>query len=164
MFGQEYPITYCNEAIQIGFRLGKMLELPKIYAIDDDSEMDDSIVKHFNEVQMQQFQKYSEKLIYRGDPNDIKAQYDFKNSSQWSYNNHMLYILINAVNTDKTYNGTDVAAQWYKRNLRIFSNIQALCRDCDKLFVIYGAGHLAILQQLINSCDDMKLIDYDKVI
>lgn len=37
MFGQKYPITYNNESIQIGYRLGKMLAHSKVYAIDDDT-------------------------------------------------------------------------------------------------------------------------------
>lgn len=37
MFGQRCPITYNNEAVQIGCRLGKTLKHSKIYAIDNDT-------------------------------------------------------------------------------------------------------------------------------
>ena len=45
MFGQTYPITYNNEAIQIGYKLGKLLNLDDIYAIDEDIDLGESATK-----------------------------------------------------------------------------------------------------------------------
>ena len=45
MFGQTCPITYNNEAIQIGYKLGKLLNLDDIYAIDEDIDLGESATK-----------------------------------------------------------------------------------------------------------------------
>ena len=45
MFGETYPITYNNESIQIGYRLGKLLGLNKVYAIDDDTILDMGVMR-----------------------------------------------------------------------------------------------------------------------
>ena len=49
--------------------------------------------------------------------------------------------------------------KWYERNLKIFSNIQNLCKNSNRLFIIYGAGHLQILRDLINASENLTLVD-----
>ena len=45
MYGKTYPITYDNESIQIGYRLGKLLKHSKIHAIDDDTILNMDILQ-----------------------------------------------------------------------------------------------------------------------
>jgi hypothetical protein len=46
------------------------------------------------------------------------------------------------------YQNTDLATNWYKRNLRIFTNIMEVTEPGDRLLLIIGAGHLKILREL----------------
>lgn len=46
------------------------------------------------------------------------------------------------------YQNTDLATNWYKRNLRIFTNIMEVTEPGDRLLLIIGAGHLKILRDL----------------
>jgi hypothetical protein len=46
------------------------------------------------------------------------------------------------------YENTDYATNWYKRNLRIFTNIMEVTEPGDRLLLIIGAGHLKILRDL----------------
>ncbi|WP_408646595.1 DUF5694 domain-containing protein [Vallitalea okinawensis] len=71
----------------------------------------------------------------------------------------MTYLETNNINTNNSYDGSLYVSKWYERNLKIFSNIQELCKDCDRLFVIYGAGHLQILKNFINASDNLMLVD-----
>ena len=48
------------------------------------------------------------------------------------------------------------------RNLKIFSNIQRLATKNERVFIIFGAGHLQILRDLINADSNLKLVDIDK--
>jgi len=52
--------------------------------------------------------------------------------------------------------------KWYMRNLKIFANLQKLCENYNRVFLLYGAGHLYILRELINQCEDMELVNYRK--
>ena len=46
MFGKRVPISYKNECIQIGYRLGKRLGLEKIHAVDEDAETGGALFAH----------------------------------------------------------------------------------------------------------------------
>lgn len=61
---------------------------------------------------------------------------------------------------DKEYFGVDfTTGWWYNRNLRIFRNIQRInAKPTDRILVIYGAGHLNILNTLFDCCPEFKLI------
>lgn len=92
----------------------------------------------------------------------IIDMYRYYNTQEWSLKNHGLYLSMNSINTNGRYEGSVLVAKWYERNLKIFSNIQNLCKDCQRVFVVYGAGHLQILRDFINSCDDLALTDVEK--
>lgn len=49
MFGGKHHVTYNNEAIQIGYRLGKILNTQEIYAIDDDTIIESIVTERANE-------------------------------------------------------------------------------------------------------------------
>ena len=50
---------------------------------------------------------------------------------------------------------------WYARNLRIFRNIQAIATEPDdRIMVIFGAGHLGILRQQLESYPGMELVEF----
>ena len=44
------------------------------------------------------------------------------------------------------YSGADILATWFERNLRIFSNLHRISEPGDRVFVIYGAGHIPHLR------------------
>lgn len=46
------------------------------------------------------------------------------------------------------YQNTDLATNWYKRNLRIFTNITEITEPADRLLLLIGAGHVKILRDL----------------
>lgn len=161
MFGQTYPITYNNEAIQIGYRLGKMLEHSKVYAIDDDTILNMEVMNNppssLKEA-MNAFHADMNKHI-----NDtIADMYKYYNSEEWSKLNHSIYIQANMISTGNHYAGAEMVTKWYERNLKIFSNIQRLAAKNERIFILYGAGHLQILRDLINADSNLKLVDVDK--
>ncbi len=155
MFGDTYPITYNNELIQIGYRLGKLLQLNNIYAIDDDTILDMNVISEPLTAAISALQNDMEK--HRDD--SIIDLYKYYNGEVWSKLNHNIYIKANAINSDNNYNGATMVSKWYERNLKIFSNIQKLAIDNKKIFILYGAGHLHILRELINSDNNLKLVN-----
>ena len=160
MYGGRYPIQYCNEAIQIAYRLGKVNKNDKIYAIDDDTGLNDIPEGETSEDIGAKIGHHLEKMkISSGNISDMLKRI---NSKEWSYHNKQLYILNNAIGAGKSYAGVDYVVEWYRRNLKIFANLQMICENerYKRVFVLYGAGHLYILRDLIKQCEGMELVDF----
>ncbi len=162
MFGITMLICYENETVQVGYRLGKELGLTRIYGIDEDMGMDETLFMNpSSDVKsaIQSMQDYNQ-----GYDDSIIEQYRFLNTDEWSRKNHNMYMAVNAENTDGHYNGSMTVLSWYERNLKIFSNIQRLAKNAQRIFIIYGSGHLQILRTLINETEGMTLADiYDYI-
>ena len=63
------------------------------------------------------------------------------------------------------YRGADVlSVWWYNRNLRIFRNIQRLTEGPeDRILVVIGNGHAAILRQLIEMSPEYDFVELSSV-
>lgn len=154
MFGKKYPITYNNECIQIGYRLGKLLNIEKVFAIDDDSIADDSIWGNPNDRLMVAIEKLKNDMeLHKED--SLADLYKYYNSNEWSKLNHSVYIQANTMNQQ----GVQYVTKWYERNLKIFSHIQSLAEKSERIFILYGAGHLKLLKDLIRADENMNLVD-----
>jgi hypothetical protein len=53
---------------------------------------------------------------------------------------------------------------WFNRNLRIFRNIQRIgYTEDDRILVLFGAGHIAILKYLFECTPEYELIEFEKL-
>jgi hypothetical protein len=61
------------------------------------------------------------------------------------------------------YQGADlISASWYNRNLRIFRNIQRITGGPeDRILVVIGNGHAAILRQLFEASPEYEFVELD---
>jgi hypothetical protein len=57
------------------------------------------------------------------------------------------------------YEKTDLATGWYKRNLRIVTNVIDITEPGDRVFVLFGAGHKKILSDLFAENPKYCLVD-----
>ena len=58
------------------------------------------------------------------------------------------------------YANTDEVTNWYKRNLRIFTNINRITDfPNDRILLVIGAGHLRILKNLASDAPYFCLVD-----
>ncbi len=55
--------------------------------------------------------------------------------------------------------GPDMAANWYRRNFRIAANLLALAEEGDRIVVIYGAGHIPVLEHVLRSIQSYRVVD-----
>lgn len=162
MFGQKYPITYNNESIQIGYRLGKMLAHSKVCAIDDDTILNMDVMYNKPPSSLKEAMNALHADMNKHMNDTIVDMYKYYNSEEWSKLNHSIYIQANMISAGNNYAGAEMVTKWYERNLKIFSNIQRLADTYRRIFIIYGAGHLKILRDLINADSNLKLIDAGK--
>ena len=157
-YGSIVPFESVNEIVQVGFRLGKKLNLDKIYGIDEDLELSDEL---FNKITPYiDLDGFLEKMrIITEQAKDLNGLYSILNSDECIAVDHDLYIEMNKINPGK-YEGSQLVSQWYERNLKIFSNLQNICEKEDKVLVLIGSSHLKILKELIIASSEMELVDF----
>ena len=147
-----------SEKEQIGFRLARQLDHRTVYPIDNRMMLDQSQVGAALEanpalgVYMGNIQTIGEtaldsmstwlstgtigNMLYR------MNQPEFLRLAHEPYH-HLLKIVMG-----DTYAGPDVVSVWYQRNLRIYANLARIAEPGDRVFVLYGQGHIPILRQL----------------
>ena len=90
-----------------------------------------------------------------------KQLYRFTNTPEYlSFLKNSNADLFLHVNTDGNFEGADVAADFYKRNLRIFANINRLeISPEDRVLVLNGATHVAFFHEFMKSSPKYNVVD-----
>lgn len=159
-----------NENEQIGFRLAKQLGHSQIYCVDDRGvgfpygEMVDYATKNNQMNVLARGQKFAEKFMKTQveNLNKMTVRQFLKQMNQPAYlkSGHSFYMDFCKVGKGQDYPGADLVADWYKRNIRIFSNINKVTTSSeDRILVIFGAGHAPILRELIDYAEDYELVE-----
>lgn len=90
-----------------------------------------------------------------------KQLYRFTNSPE--YLNFLFNVnadLMTYVNTENNFEGADTAAEFYKRNLRIYANFnRAEITPEDRVLVLYGAAHVAFFHDFMNRSHKYDVVD-----
>ena len=60
-----------------------------------------------------------------------------------------MYLSTNSIGANDGYSGATASASWWERNFRMFANIQQQAEPGQRIIAIGGAGHMAILKQLL---------------
>ena len=76
--------------------------------------------------------------------------------------NKGLYIATNAVDAGGGFSGADASASWWHRNFRMYANVQKAAAPGDRVLVIAGSGHTAILKDLLAIDGDREADDVSK--
>jgi hypothetical protein len=156
-----------NEVEQIGFRLDRELGHKTVYPVDVDGE--------FPYPRLVSFAKASGRskeldAISAGFGAMVKAQGEYLDS-------HTILETLVSMNADERvaqeiglyhrmahlgepgdWAGADLLADWYRRNMRIYSNVAGLAdAPSERVLVIYGSGHLGWLRQAVASDPTLRL-------
>jgi hypothetical protein len=73
--------------------------------------------------------------------------------------NRAAYVLTNHAGTDDNFVGADAAASWWHRNFRMYAIVQRHAQPGERVLVIGGQGHIAILRQLLEDDADRQAVD-----
>jgi uncharacterized protein DUF5694 len=161
----KYTLTR-NEIDQIGYRLAKELGHSTIYAIDIDGEFPFQSIINFARAsgRSKELEAIESEVGAM-----VKAQNDYLAS-------HTVLETLRYINADERiaqdvgyyfryahfgergdWPGAELLASWYRRNIRIFSNIAQLAGPNERILIIYGYGHLGWLQQDVANDPTMRL-------
>ena len=162
-----------SEDQQIGFRLAKKLNLEKLYCVDDWGGLYDKTLKLMQDDSSEQYKSFERSFsetsdsLYRYEPemifksNGIIAEIVELNKRENIVSSLGNYLIGHFKFECEPYDYTGVdfeTGRWFNRNLRIFRNIQRIEAGADdRILVIYGSGHLNVLNYLFEASPEYRL-------
>lgn len=168
-----------RESDQIGIRLMDELQLDTIYGIDAGSLMYDMFNSKDSTCFKNYFAPIFEEREERNNPFDKRYWDWYDKDDQLTYEMRLLDYF-KYQNDDKTiermhghyvlndqyddYNNMDgwFLLNWYSRNLRIIKNLQRIeSQSDDRILVLFGAGHIAILKQQLEASPEYELVKFN---
>jgi hypothetical protein len=156
-----------NEIEQLGFRLAKELGHKNVYAVDADGEFPfprlvkyakatgrsaelDALMAEIGEIVKAQNAYLASHTILE---TLLRMNADEKVARDLSFDYRQA-----ALGEPWDWAGADLLADWYRRNVRIYSNVMNLVESPnERILVIYGSGHLAWLQHAFGSNPNVRL-------
>lgn len=164
-----------DEEQQIGFRLAKKLKLNRLYCADSwgaDYEDVKQVLEGEDSVSKQKFMNFffnnadsilqssrKEKHIFK--TQGILAELKRTNRDKIPIESLGDYLvgIFKYETQENEYFGVDfTTGWWFSRNLRIFRNIQRInATPEDRILVIYGAGHMNLLNLFFESSPEYNL-------
>jgi hypothetical protein len=147
-----------NEIYQLGFRIAKLSGLKAVQSFDHtdlqwQAEAMFEYAKQHDSPEMKTFNESIERVTQeeaqaRATEN-LRGLLMRANDEENDRQNMDLYLTTNAIGVGDGYAGADATASWWQRNFRMYANIQQAAQPGERLIVIGGQGHTAILKQLL---------------
>lgn len=167
-----YELT-ADERDQIGLRLAKKLGLKRVDAIDWNEDAPgkdedyDYIAWAKAHGRQAQYDAYLARVkAWVGDEAGFRRSHSVTewflqlNSPSYMATDAKLYFDLAQIGDDTMNPGAAWVGQWYARNLRIFNHIRALATSPnDRIFVVYGAGHLTYLRKDAVESEQFTLVE-----
>lgn len=155
-----------SEIEQLGFRLAKELGHTKLYAVDVKGEMNLGPLMEYAQKNdpafMAAFGQFMQEVIVPQQKSQTEkplgATLRMMNEQSTLDRGHRMYVAMTRTGAPGTYLGADQLAVWYERNIRIFANLARISAPGERILVMYGAGHVSILQQLARDMPGMKVV------
>ncbi|RWU07331.1 DUF5694 domain-containing protein [Pedobacter chitinilyticus] len=175
---QKYPgnkFYQESEIFQLAFRAAKKCDNAQLYAIDIQTKFPfDEVMKAIQEARQDQLaQTIQDKIAKMGKKEDEdRKKYNLtqlllaKNTAQARKNDYSDYVsLFNKAGKLHDFRGANLVSEWYRRNLLMYSMVQKNVTPKDeRIMVVLGAGHIAVLKQLVDLDQNMKAVDLHEVL
>lgn len=160
-----------DEIYQLGFRIGKNLDIPVIFCVNDWGRHYENIEGLFKDsIRMAAFEEYymhSPDSIY-SNPGASKKVSSIMNELRElndpnRINERLSVYLLNPFKYEEQpgdFTGVDFeTGRWFNRNLRIFRNIQRIPHSADdRILLIIGSEHLNLLNHFFDVSKEFDLV------
>jgi hypothetical protein len=164
-----------NEIEQIGFRLAKRLGLPTLYGVDYFMYMSGLTPSEIEEPKADKKGSGASATTRAAtlSPEDellrrstVTGYLFHLNATSQIQNNHQDYMAMLLPSADPSiYQNADLVSNWYKRNLRIFANINRVVDPGkERILVIIGAGHLKLLKEFAADSPQFEIEDVEPLL
>lgn len=164
-----YALT-ANEIDQLGFRIGKLAEVPRLAPIDNHLDLAfDQLMKFLGTHDPARAQHLGAAMQGIGAKFEawdkqfsVGQMLAIHNSAPYIRESYRFYVSLSDVTDGKEFPGADICGDWYKRNARIYGNLRRSIKKGDRVLVIYGSGHSKLLRDLIQDSGDLQLVEASK--
>jgi hypothetical protein len=165
-----YQLTH-NETEQIGFRLARQLGLPGVTPIDFPMFMSGQYQSELDLAPKADTTKRVTATAAKPrelSPRDKQLREStvtqflrFMNTDSVVKKDHAGYLnMLKERTAPAMYQQTDLVTNWYKRNLRMFTNLnREVEHGKDRVLVLVGAGHITLLRQLAEGASYYCVVD-----
>ena len=166
-----------DEQYQIAFKLAKKLGHSRIYCsdaradewfgIDLNWEKFDESKYLKSKNQYHKSNRYDYETFYRLE-DSLKASLKLTdylkvlNNPKNRLKDHQQYLTSTSLmGAGDNYIGADALARWYRRNLRIYSNVYDIVNfnEQERVLIIYGSGHVWSLRQFFKDSPDFDYVE-----
>ena len=166
-----------NEIYQLAFKLGKLLHHDKIFCSDASAEWfgtkdidwdnfdEEAYLKsksQYNKTERYDFTDFYKETDTLKFKMSIGEYLSYLNHHETSLKYHQTWLTnIVLCGAGDNYYGADSVGKWYRRNLRIFSNLYDYANfdEEERILLIYGASHVWTLSQFISDSPDFNYIN-----
>lgn len=155
-----------TEVQQLGFRLAERFSHPGVHAIDQPGEFPFGALMEYAQRHDTAAAGWIQRTMAgiaaeqsRRQRLTIPEILHLENDPARIREGHALYLSLGRVGAGDTWVGADLVASWYARNIRIFAALQRIAEPGDRVLVIFGAGHAAILRELIAGDPRLELVE-----
>ncbi|GAB3332065.1 hypothetical protein GCM10027359_02240 [Marilutibacter aestuarii] len=156
-----------NETYQIGFRVAKLAGLEGVTCFDEDQvgwdaqPMFDYMDAHDTQARADieaRLKALSAEQDREQSSLSLAQLLQLASDPERDAINKGLYLRTNAVGAGDGFAGADASASWWHRNFRMYANIQKAATPGDRVIVLAGQGHTAILKDLL-AVDDRRVAE-----
>ncbi|MFN7118502.1 MAG: DUF5694 domain-containing protein [Saprospiraceae bacterium] len=158
-----------NEAEQIGYRLAKQLDLPRVHCVDATNHwFFDSLMTYaaqHGQAQMMQnafapvMQMVQEEEAYLRTHTIGEHLLKLNDPKQILKSNAFYLSSFPKVGEGESYIGTELVADWYKRNMKIYTNVLRFAEEGDRILIIFGQGHARLLRHFFEDTFDFEIVE-----
>ncbi len=165
-----------DERYQLAMRIANEMGIDTLYSVDANpydmelSKMDsvyfDKFFKDFDfksddpyAGMMTNWYRYEESLQSQLPLLDYFKRSNSRNSHELTFGAY----LIGDFKLDDTRGADILSIWWYNRNLRIFRKLQQISTPQDRLLVIIGNGHAAVLRQLLECSPEYEFVELESL-
>jgi len=170
-----------NEIYQIGFRLAKKMNHDNVFAsdakadwfgaeLDWDNYDDIAYLKAKGQyIKSYRYEKQYDKInLYDDSLKTVTTLTEYfinDNDPKTALKSHQQYLTGTILEgAGDNYIGADAVAKWYRRNVRIFSNVYDITdfNKEERILMIYGSGHVWQLRQFFKDSPDFEYVEVNK--
>lgn len=158
-----------DEIAQIAFPLARTARLDKVYGINDWTPMRWEGLEAFFSRYAEEDRRFKEYVsraqVEAGERSRDLAKTTIReflrdlNEAEALRRNAAFYVDAAGLGSVEEHGGAEMLASWYERNIRIFSNLSGVTTPADRIFVLFGSGHIPILRELIELSSRHRLVD-----
>jgi len=157
-----------NEVYQLGFRVAALSDADTVHGFDDTDipwkaqplfdylESNDTETGARLSALIEELTRDSQEAQTRLSLRELLVR---TNDADRDALNRATYLLTNHVGDNGNFVGADATASWWHRNFRMYALVQRHAQPGERVLVIGGQGHIAILRQLLADDRDREAVD-----